>query len=83
LIDVGLFLRAGQALPPGFREAFAAGYRESGGELPEDWLPLSRLIDVLSQVTFLNGARERPRVFAETTDVLKETIDVLSRWLPA
>jgi Ser/Thr protein kinase RdoA (MazF antagonist) len=83
LIDVGLFLRAGEALPPGFREAFAAGYRESGGELPEAWLPLSRLIDVLSQVTFLNGAHERPRVFAETTGVLKETIRVLSRWLPA
>jgi Ser/Thr protein kinase RdoA (MazF antagonist) len=83
LIDVGLFLRAGEALPPGFREAFVAGYRERGGELPDDWLPLSRLIDVLSQVTFLNGARERPRVFAETTEVLKETIRVLSRWLPA
>jgi aminoglycoside phosphotransferase (APT) family kinase protein len=82
LIDVGLFLRAGEALPAGFREAFAGGYREGGGELPEDWLPLSRLLDLLSQVTFLNDARERPRVFAETTEVVKETIAVLSRWLP-
>lgn len=81
LIDVGLFLRAGEALPAGFREAFVAGYREGGGELPEDWLPLSRLIDVLSQVTFLNDPRERPRVFAQTTEVVKETISVLSRWL--
>lgn len=81
LIDVGLFLRAGEALPAGFREAFIAGYRDGGGELPDDWLPLSRLIDVLSQVTFLNDPRERPRVFAETTEVVKETISVLSRWL--
>jgi aminoglycoside phosphotransferase (APT) family kinase protein len=81
LIDVGLFLRAGEALPAGFREAFVAGYREGGGELPDDWLPLSRLVDVLSQVTFLNDARERPRVFAETTEVVKETISVLARWL--
>jgi len=81
LIDVGLFLRAGEALPAGFREAFVAGYRAAGGELPDDWLPLSRLIDVLSQVTFLNGPQERPRVFAETTEVVKETISVLARWL--
>jgi len=81
LIDVGLFLRAGEALPAGFREAFVAGYRAAGGELPDDWLPLSRLIDVLSQLTFLNDARERPRVFAETTEVVKETIGVLTRWL--
>ncbi|HVZ33749.1 MAG TPA: aminoglycoside phosphotransferase family protein [Polyangiaceae bacterium] len=83
LIDVGLFLRAGAALPAGFREAFVAGYRAGGGELPEDWLPLSRLIDVLSQLTFLNDASERPRVFAETTEVVKETIGVLARWLTA
>ncbi len=83
LIDVGLFLRAGEALPAGFREAFVAGYREGGGELPDDWLPLSRLVDVLSQVTFLNDERERPRVFAETTEVVKETISVLARWLAA
>ena len=81
LIDVGLFLRAGEALPAGFQEAFVAGYREAGGELPDDWLPLSRLIDLLSQVTFLNGTPERPRVFAETTEVVKETIGVLTRWL--
>jgi hypothetical protein len=29
-------------------------------------------------VTFLDGARERPRVFAETTMVVKETIQMLS-----
>jgi aminoglycoside phosphotransferase (APT) family kinase protein len=78
LVDVGLFLRAGEALPAGFREAFAAGYREAGGELPADWLPLSRLVDLLSQVTFLDDARDRPRVFAETTEVVKETLRMLS-----
>jgi fructokinase len=77
LVDVGLFLRAGDALPRGFREAFAAGYRAAGGVLPNDWLPLSRLVDVVSQVTFLDDPRERPRVFAETTEVLKETLRML------
>jgi aminoglycoside phosphotransferase (APT) family kinase protein len=78
LVDVGLFLRAGEALPGGFRDAFASGYRDAGGELPGEWLPLSRLVDVVSQVTFLDDPRERPRVFAETAGVVRETIRMLS-----
>lgn len=78
LIDVGLFLRAGARLPPGFRDAFVSCYRDAGGELPADWLPLSRLVDLISQVTFLDGRRERPQVFAESTEVVKETIRILT-----
>jgi aminoglycoside phosphotransferase (APT) family kinase protein len=78
LIDLGLFLRAGPALPDGFRAAFAASYREAGGELPEHWLPLSRLVDVLSQVTFLDDPIDRPQVFAETTEVVRETLRMLA-----
>jgi Ser/Thr protein kinase RdoA (MazF antagonist) len=77
LVDVGLFLRAGEALPAGFRDAFAAGYRSAGGDLPPDWLHLSRLIDVISQVTFLNDPRDRPRLLAETTSVVEETVRML------
>jgi aminoglycoside phosphotransferase (APT) family kinase protein len=79
LVDVGLFLRAGDALPDGFREAFRTGYLEAGGELPPDWLRLSRLIDLVSQVTFLDDLRDRPRVFAETTEVVEETLRMLER----
>jgi aminoglycoside phosphotransferase (APT) family kinase protein len=77
LVDVGLFLRAGDALPSGFREAFAAGYREAGGVLPAEWLRLSRLVDLLSQITFLNDSRDRPRIVAETTRVVQETVRML------
>jgi Ser/Thr protein kinase RdoA (MazF antagonist) len=78
LIDVGLFLRAGEGLPPGFRDAFVAGYRRAGGHLPADWLPLSRLIDLLSQVTFLNDPHDRPRRIAETLNVVEETVRMLT-----
>jgi Ser/Thr protein kinase RdoA (MazF antagonist) len=78
LIDVGLFLRAGEALPTGFRDAFAAGYRDAGGDLPPEWMRLSRLIDLISQVTFLNDPRDRSRVIAETTQVVEETVRVLA-----
>jgi aminoglycoside phosphotransferase (APT) family kinase protein len=78
LIDVGIFLRAGAALPHGFREAFASAYTAAGGHLPADWLPLSRLIDVLSQITFLDDPRDRPRVCAESTRVIEETLRMLA-----
>jgi aminoglycoside phosphotransferase (APT) family kinase protein len=78
LIDVGLFLRAGAALPEGFREAFASGYRDAGGQLPQDWLRLSRLLDLVSQMTFLDDPRDRPRVIAETVQVLTETVRMLA-----
>jgi hypothetical protein len=77
LIDVGLFLRAGSALPDGFRDAFAGGYRDAGGELPSEWLRLSRLVDLVSQVTFLEDPRDRPRVISETRAVVEETVRML------
>lgn len=79
IIDVGLFLRAGRALPARFREAFVNGYRAAGGHLPDEWLRLSRLVDLVSQITFLDGAEERPRVWAETKRVIEETVEALER----
>ncbi|HEY3669227.1 MAG TPA: phosphotransferase, partial [Polyangiaceae bacterium] len=77
IIDIGLFLRAGAALPSGFQDSFVAGYRDAGGELPSEWLRLSRLVDLISQVTFLNDPRDLPRVFAETRQVVEETVRIL------
>ena len=54
-----------------------AGYREGGAELPDDWLALSRLVDLISQMTFLNSPEERPRVFAESKAVVEETVRML------
>jgi aminoglycoside phosphotransferase (APT) family kinase protein len=77
LVDVGIFLRAGEALPAGFRDAFVTAYRDGGGWVPKDWLRLSRLVDLISQVTFLDSEVERPRVFAESIGVIEETLRVL------
>ncbi len=78
LVDVGNFLRAGTSLPVGFRDAFFEGYRDSGGTLPADWLQLSRLIDLASQMDFLNRPEERPQVFSETIEVVRETLGILA-----
>jgi len=77
LIDFGPFLRAGSRLPPGFQDAFARGYVDAGGELPSEWLRLSRLLDLLSQMTFLGDPRDRPHVIEETIGVVRETIRIL------
>lgn len=78
LIDVGIFLRAGERLPSGFRDAFVAAYRDGGGWVPKEWLRLSRLVDLISQVTFLDSEMERPRVFAESIAVIEETLRALA-----
>jgi aminoglycoside phosphotransferase (APT) family kinase protein len=78
LVDFGLFLRAGRRLPAGFADAFAGGYRVAGGALPARWLELSRLVDLLSQLTFLDGDEERPRIWAESKEVVQETIEILA-----
>ena len=82
LVDVGIFLRAGHALPDGFRDAFASAYRSAGGVLGPNWLPSSRLLDLVSQMTFLEDPRPRPRVIAETVEVVRETVRMLGRAAP-
>jgi aminoglycoside phosphotransferase (APT) family kinase protein len=78
LVDVGIFLRAGEALRAEFRDVFAAGYQAAGGDLPSEWLRLSRLIDVVSQATFLDDPLHRPRLVSETTKVVEETVRMLT-----
>jgi hypothetical protein len=47
-------------------------------ELPADWLPLSRLVDLVSQMTFLSESRDRPRVIGETIEVVRDTVRLLT-----
>lgn len=77
MMDVGIFLRAGESLPSGFRQAFADAYHDAGGPMPENWLALSRLLDVISQLSFLSRPVYQPRVVAESIAVLRETVTLL------
>jgi aminoglycoside phosphotransferase (APT) family kinase protein len=51
LYDVGNMLRFPR--PSGFADAFLAGFRANGGELPPDWRQLSRALDLYSLADFL------------------------------
>ncbi|WP_238018917.1 aminoglycoside phosphotransferase family protein [Dactylosporangium sp. AC04546] len=51
LYDIGNMLR--DPRPSGFAEAFVAGFRDGGGELPDDWRRLSRALDLYSLADLL------------------------------
>ncbi|MEV0719964.1 phosphotransferase [Asanoa sp. NPDC050611] len=51
LFDVGNMLR--DPRPPGFAAAFTDGFRDGGGELPEDWRRLSQALDLYSLADLL------------------------------
>jgi aminoglycoside phosphotransferase (APT) family kinase protein len=54
LRDVGLFLRYEHRDNPIAEPAFSNGFRDGGGELPDEWFALSRVLDLESLCRSLN-----------------------------
>jgi aminoglycoside phosphotransferase (APT) family kinase protein len=65
VIDLSSILRYPENLPPGFEPALLAGFRAAGGTLPEPWVILVRLVDMLAFCAFLNkdSAATRRRIY--------------------
>lgn len=53
LVDVGNMLRFPEDLPPGFAEAFVAGFAEGGGLLPPGWREISLALDLFALADLL------------------------------
>lgn len=70
LIDVGHFLRYERCSRPLVEPEFSRGFAEAGGELPEDWRRLARIIDCLA----LCEALTRDGIPEEFTSELAELI---------
>ena len=68
LIDFATFLRAEEARPAGFGDAFAAAYLAAGGTLPSEWRRLTRLVDLLNLVQLLQSGDP------QTTDDLRRLV---------
>lgn len=68
LLDVAIFARHREALPLGLLDGFVRGYRGAGGWLPDDWQALTRVVDLMNLVGFLNAGGERPRLFARVLE---------------
>lgn len=59
LFDVGQLMRWDPPQP--FVTGFAAGYRDAGGTLPDDWRDTAMLFDLFNLVFFANDETDRPR----------------------
>ncbi len=68
LLSVGQLFRHDEHLPNGFAEAFANGFDPDGSRLPENWIQLSRTLDLVNLADFLG----RPSTTTEqTVDLLR------------
>jgi aminoglycoside phosphotransferase (APT) family kinase protein len=69
LIDVGHFLRYEKAAEPLLEPEFSRGFADAGGELPEGWRKLARIVDMSALLECLT--RELPD---ETTQEMVELV---------
>jgi len=72
LLDFATFLRDEAGRPPGFGAAFADAYRSAGGQLPEEWRGLTRLIDLLNLMQMLEWSGEQAN-----EDIIRLTVGTL------
>ena len=74
LIDVGNLLRFEEDLPPGFADAFVAGFAESGGHLPTDWRAASLALDLFALADFLTRPPDHP-FFARAVTLIRRRLE--------
>ena len=74
LNDIGIFLRHSSRLPPAYRDGFVAGYLEAGGELPDDWPRLARMVDLISLCYFLERPEDDPAVLRDVRPLIETTL---------
>jgi aminoglycoside phosphotransferase (APT) family kinase protein len=62
-----------------FEFAVVEGYRAAGGELPQDWRRMSRLLDMLSWADFLSRPNPGPDLITDARTMLLATIEQFNR----
>ncbi len=70
LLDVAIMMRHRDSFPPDY----VAGFEDGHGALPDDWRTLSRVIDLMNLVGFLNGPIDRPRLFQDVRERIAVTL---------
>ena len=74
LIDLGIFLRYEADLPATYAHEVVRGYTEHGGDLPENWRPIIKLLDLVNLCDFLNSPLHRPQLYANVIGVIRQTL---------
>jgi aminoglycoside phosphotransferase (APT) family kinase protein len=72
LFDLGTLLRHDAALPAGFCDAFAEGYRRWDAPLPRDWRQLARRLDLVNLCGLVERGDER--VVARVRNLIEATL---------
>lgn len=78
LQDVGSLFRDLDRYDPAFVDSFARGYRAAGGQLPDNWLLLGRLLDATWLVDALDDERIEPALLADCRRLLTRLVDEMS-----
>ncbi|NDD31136.1 MAG: aminoglycoside phosphotransferase family protein [Proteobacteria bacterium] len=68
--------------PPAFERGVLDGFVEAGGDLPAEWRRVTRLLDLISIIEFLNQPGERPQQFEEAKRQLSHSMRMLEQALP-
>jgi aminoglycoside phosphotransferase (APT) family kinase protein len=74
LYDVGHSLRYDRRAPPLMEPHFAAGFREGGGALPENWRNLARVLDLTALCDMLTRPDLPKGVVAELVELVVGTM---------
>jgi aminoglycoside phosphotransferase (APT) family kinase protein len=75
LNDVGNFLRYSARQQPAYESGFVNGYRAAGGQLPDDWKRLSRMVDLINLSDFLNRAESDSPIVTDVRPLVQRTLD--------
>ncbi len=78
LMDVAIFLRHADRLPPAYRRGFIAGYLDAGGDLPPDWHTMTKLLDLLNLCSLLDQPGGGENTLRRIRDIVANTVDELS-----
>jgi aminoglycoside phosphotransferase (APT) family kinase protein len=74
LFDVGQLVRYRATLPPEYTAGVAAGYTAAGGALPEEWLRLTRLLDLMNLLGFLDRPEANDAMVREVRGLVERTV---------
>jgi thiamine kinase-like enzyme len=78
LVDIANFFRFEEDYTDDFLNSFICGYQNAGGELPEDWRQIIKLLDLASMSNFITRSNELDassktaiKVFMQTAKYMK------------
>lgn len=78
LFDLGQLLRYRATLPPKYAAGVVAGYTAAGGTLPAEWPRLTRLLDLMNLLGFLERPEANDATVREVCGLIERTIEDLS-----